>query len=447
MMNGVIFSILGLVPMTLVGFSTGPPPGRTGAGVDGSTNCTACHRTFAPANSDARGSVRIDVATYTPGVKQTIKVTVSHPEAARWGFEITARSANDDTRTAGEFAPNDIVRVICDDGSARGTLAPCPPGQHAFAQHINAPRTDPGEGFTFSFDWTPPANDVGDIIFYVAGNAANGDGTNNGDRIYTSVRRISAPCNLTQKPTINRLANAASLQPAWSGSALVSLFGANFGPANGKRPVTEGDIVNRKYPQSLACTAVTINGQNAPVIYVQPDQINLQAPQISGGGRATVIVIANPGAPNELRSDPVTFDVQPYSPAFFTFNGKNIAATSADGSTLIADPSVAAGAAPAKPGDTVVLYATGLGATNPQVIAGDIPADQAATAAPVTVTVGGAALPAADVLYAGATPLSIGGLQQIRVRLPASLSEGDVPVLISVGGVQSPAGTVIPVQR
>src|SRR5689334_19270125 len=184
----VISGVLVFLPLSLMGFSTGPPPGRTGAGTDGSTNCTACHRTFAPANSDPRGSVRIDVASYVPGVKQTISVTVSHPEAARWGFELTARVANDESRSAGELSPTNIVRVICEDGSARGSLAPCQPGQHSFVQHMDAPRTQPGAGFTFTFDWTPPSTDVGDIVFYAAGNAANGDGTNNGDRIYTTSR-------------------------------------------------------------------------------------------------------------------------------------------------------------------------------------------------------------------------------------------------------------------
>ena len=391
--------------------------------------------------------MRIEVANYVPGVKQTIKVTVSHPEAERWGFELTVRAASDESQMAGELSRTDIVRVICDDGSARGSLAPCQPGQHAFAQHNNAPRTDGGAGFTFTFDWTPPASDIGDIVFYAAGNAANGDGTPNGDRIFTTVRRISPPCNLTQKPSVSRVTNAASFQPAWSGSALISLFGSNFGPANGKRPATDGDIVNRKYPQSLACTAVTINGQNVPLLYVQPDQINLQAPQISGSGRAMVVAIANPGAANELRSDPVAVDVQANAPALFTLNGKTIAATSADGTVLIADPSVAAGAVPAKPGDTVVLYATGLGATDPPVAPGDIAPDQARTTTAVTVTISGTAIPAADVLYAGATAQAIGGLQQIRVRLPASLTDGDIPVLIAVGGVQSPAGTVLSVKR
>ena len=140
-------------------------------------------------------------------------------------------------------------------------------------------------------------------------------------------------------------------------------------------------------------------------------------------------------------------DVQAYAPAFFTLNGKTIAATSADGATLIADSSVAQGASPAKPGDTIVLYATGLGATNPQVSAGEIATEQAAITSDVTVTVNGTALPASEVLYAGVTPQSITGLQQLKVRLPASLQDGDMPIRISVGGVQSASGTVIPVKR
>src|SRR5271169_8120 len=172
-----LLSLLGAMPIVLMGYSTGPPPKRTGATIDGGVNCSACHRSFAPANSDPLGSVRIDASNYTPGVKQTIKVTVSHPQAQRWGFQITARLVSDDSKIAGNFTPNDVARVICDDGSARGSLAPCPAGQPEFAEHFDAPRTDVGAGFTFSVDWTPPATDLGDIVFYAAGNAANGDAT------------------------------------------------------------------------------------------------------------------------------------------------------------------------------------------------------------------------------------------------------------------------------
>src|SRR5947209_5438499 len=173
MQKRVLLSLFGSMPVVLMGFSTGPPPKRTGAAIDGGVNCSACHRTFVSANSDPLGSVRIDAANYTPGVKQTIKVTVSHPQGLRWGFELTARLASDETKIAGNLAPNAVVRVICDDGSARGVLAPCPATQPEFAEHFDAPRTAAGAGFAFSVDWTPPATDVGDIVFYAAGNAAN----------------------------------------------------------------------------------------------------------------------------------------------------------------------------------------------------------------------------------------------------------------------------------
>ncbi|MGH9666270.1 MAG: choice-of-anchor V domain-containing protein, partial [Bryobacteraceae bacterium] len=284
MRQKLFYSLLGALPVALLAYSTGPPPKRTGTDADGGGNCSACHRTYAPANSDTRGSVRIDAANYVPGVKQTIKVTVQHPEAARWGFEITARMVSDETKIAGEFASNSVVRVICDDGSARGSLAPCQPSQLEFAEHFDAPRTDPGAGFTFSVDWTPPATDVGDVVFYAAGNAANGDGTPTGDRIYTTQRRISPPCNLTQKPVVTSVVNGASFQAPWNTGALISVFGRNFGPAGAKRTVSGADLVSQQVPQSLACMAVTLNGQHAPDVYVQPDQITLQAPTLAGVG-------------------------------------------------------------------------------------------------------------------------------------------------------------------
>src|SRR4051812_36766208 len=105
----------------LMAFSTGPPVKRTGAAVDGGLNCTACHRTFAPANSDTRGGVTILSGSYSPGVKQVIKVIVNHPDATRWGFQLTARLASDESKPVGAFTADDVVQVLCDDGKA----APC----------------------------------------------------------------------------------------------------------------------------------------------------------------------------------------------------------------------------------------------------------------------------------------------------------------------------------
>lgn len=116
------------------------PLKRTGAAVDGGVNCSACHRTFALANSDPTGRVQITADNYTPGVKQTIRVTVTHPTASRWGFQLTARTMSDESKTAGTFAPNDVVKIMCDNGSTVGILGPCQSTQLQFAEHLSAPR-------------------------------------------------------------------------------------------------------------------------------------------------------------------------------------------------------------------------------------------------------------------------------------------------------------------
>src|SRR5262249_28034708 len=113
-----LLALMGTSPVLLLGYHTGPPIKRTGT-IDGGTTCTACHRTFAPANSDATGSVTIDnLQPYVPGATQTIKITVKHPEAARWGFQLTARFVTGNgTVMAGTFAPADAeTKVQCDDG-------------------------------------------------------------------------------------------------------------------------------------------------------------------------------------------------------------------------------------------------------------------------------------------------------------------------------------------
>ena len=440
--------LISALPMALWGFSTGPPLKRTGAAVDGGVNCAACHRTFAPANSDPAGSLRITADNYTPGVKQTIRVSVSHPGASRWGFQLTARTVSDEAKTAGTFAANDVVKIMCDDGTSLGAAAPCQATQLQFAEHISAPRTNAGDGYTFSIDWTPPATAVGDIIFYAAGNAADGGGSPANDRIYTTARRISPPCGLTAKPAVKGMLNAASFQAAWNVGSMVSVFGSNFGAAGATRTANAADFVAGKFPQSLSCVAVSINGQNAPVTYVQPDQINIQAPALSTIGTASVVVIANPGASNEIRSDAFTVSgQQAYAPAFFTFNGKSVAATTADGTGYVAASSVVPGGVPAKPGDIVVIYASGLGATSPAFSPGDVPNAAAQVAATVNVTVGGITVPPADILYAGVSPHSICGLYQLNVRLPALVADGDAAVTLAVAGAQSPAGTTIPIKK
>jgi len=421
---------------------------RTGAAVDGGLNCTACH-SGAAANSDLRGKLTVTAAGYKPGVQQTIRVKLEHPEAQRWGFELTARALNDETRSVGVLTPDENITVRCDDGlpNTRGVPGPCD-GRLEFATHT-ALSTRPGtpNGVEWEIQWTPPSGDVGDIVFHAAGNAANGNGANTGDLIFTTSLRIrnDGGCPLSQRPMLRNVVSGASFQPGAALNSYITIFGSGFAPST-KRQAGAGDIRDNKFPTELACVAVEIGGRRAPIVYVQSDQINAQAPTITDRGPVEVRVIANPGRPNELRGDVGIVQMSEIQPALFTFDGASVAARHADG-TIVADPARIPGSTPARPGETVTLFGTGFGVTEPAYQAGEIPAAAARLRDPVAVTIGGVTLAAGDVTYAGLSPQSVSALYQFNVRVPDSAADGDVPVSIATGGMRTQTGVVIPVKR
>jgi uncharacterized protein (TIGR03437 family) len=442
-------------PLALWGFSSGPVIRRTGAPVDDNgTTCTACHRGN-DLNSPG-GFVRIEAVPYRAGQKQTIRVTVSHPEAQRWGFQLTARLASDEARKAGTFTivPGGPLKIRCAPTGRDATVAePCG-NEVEFIEHGGTPDSTLGGNNgakTFELEWTAPEGaDLGDIIFYAAGNAANGNNAASGDRIYNTNLRIEAEntCNYIVRPRVQGIGNAATSQGAVSMNTLISIYGANFVPSGVRRSLGAGDIRDSRIPTELGCVAVEIANRRVPVLHIQQDQINVQVPTITQTGTVPVKVIINPGRPSEVSVDGGTINLQNYSPAFFTFNGTSIAALIAGTATPVANTAVVATGRPAAPGEIVELYATGLGPSEPVFQAGEVvPGRQVPLRERISVTVGGTTVPASDILYAGLAPGSISGLYQINLRLSATAADGDLPVIVSVGGVSSPAGTTIPVRR
>lgn len=414
---------------------SGPPSIRfTGAPTDGGQTCAACHT----GSTDPRGSVTMDVGEYNPGVLQTIHVTVAHPQASRWGFQMTARVVSDETKEAGTFTSNSSqVQVRCDDGSRFGAAPPCG-GSREFAEHVLAPRTAAGAGFTFDVQWLPPANEVGDVRFYLSAVAANGDDSPTGDFVYTAVKTVSftGACTLTKKPTLRTAVNGASFLTAFSSASMLTIFGFDFQVPGRTRQVGGGDIVNGMFPTQLACVAVEMNGQRLPIAYIQQDQINVQAPVLTSTGPVSLVVILNPGRPNELRSDIATLTPQPVAPALFV-----------TGTTSVAAAQYPSGGSSAKPGDIVVLYGTGFGDTTPSVASGQIATGLARLKQQPSITVGGVPVAPEDVLYAGLSPGSISGLYQLNIRLPKTLPAGDLPVVVTSGGAQSQPGVTIRVDN
>ena len=435
MKNAVLFFLSCLPVLAL---PTGAPPGNTGA--PGDQTCVACHRSF-PLNPPG-GSVRIEAVNYRVGQPHTLRVTVSHPDAQRWGFQITARRAADPTQNVGTFRSLNSDTQIQDRGYATHTL----PGTTAGGASGTK---------TFEIEWTAPSGaDDGDVIFYAAGNAANanagqGGGGNQGDRIYTTQLRIQAEseCGFTERPVLTEITDAASFNRGLSSGSLITIKGRNLATANTRRDASLGYIRENRFPMELGCVAVEIDGKRAPLLYVSSEQINVQVPTTSNLGDLPVRVILNADRPNQLMSEVVTARMQAVSPALFTFNGRSVAARLAGSSQIIAHPEVVPGARQARPGEIIELYATGLGPTQEAVAPGAItPAAAISTNQKATVLFNNVRLADADVLYSGLAPGNISGLYQVNIRIPASTGDGDIPIQVTIGSETSVAGPTLPVR-
>jgi uncharacterized protein (TIGR03437 family) len=194
--------------------------------------------------------------------------------------------------------------------------------------------------------------------------------------------------------------------------------------------------VGGNLPLTLDGVSVKINGKDAAISYVSPVQLNVQSPTDAALGPVSVEVT------NELGSATGSVTLAAYSPAFFTFP-KYVAAVGMDGAYIA--PANFFGAAvasrPAKPGETVAVYGTGFGPTNPAVTAGIAFSGSAPLSDPsqLAISIGGVN---ATVLYAG---LVAAGEYQFNVTIP-SLPDGDSAIVATIGGISSPSA-LIPIQN
>jgi uncharacterized protein (TIGR03437 family) len=231
-------------------------------------------------------------------------------------------------------------------------------------------------------------------------------------------------------PAIASVLNAASFQPGIEAGSWVMITGTGLTNTNPGRTWRASEIVNGNLPVSLDGVSVTIDGKPAFVEYISPTQINVQAPSDSAPG-AVGVVVDNNGAV----SAPATAQLLAAAPAFFLYPGTSYAiASRLPGYAEVGEPS-----APAHPGDLLVLWGTGFGATNPALVAGSTVIGAPAVVATPAVTVGGVSVPVVSaVLTTGSA-----GLYQITIQLPATVPTGAAAVQASAGGVQTAAGVTI----
>lgn len=236
-------------------------------------------------------------------------------------------------------------------------------------------------------------------------------------------------------PTITSVVNGASFQPYIEAGSWVTILGSNLANTSPGQTWTGNDIVNGNLPTSLKGVSVTIDGKPAFVEYVSPTQLNVQSPADPASGPVSVVVNNN-GA----LSAPATVQLQPAAPAFFTYGGTNyVNASRYPDYAPVGNPAVVPGTTPAKPGDILILWGTGFGATIPPTSPGVVVSGAPQLATTPTVMVGGVQ---ATVLGAGLTSGSV-GVYQVNIQLPPTVPAGPVSLQASVNGQQTQAGALL----
>jgi uncharacterized protein (TIGR03118 family) len=237
-------------------------------------------------------------------------------------------------------------------------------------------------------------------------------------------------------PTLTSVANAADTVSGIAPSTFISIYGSDLAPIT--RNWTLSDFTSgTKLPSSLSGVSVTVDGKPAWVYYISPKQIDVLSPVDTATGPVQVVV-----TDNGLVSNSMTATLQTYSPAFFLLkDNTSIAANHANGALVGATTLYAGDSSPAAPGETITLYGTGFGATNPAITDGSVVAAPQPVVTMPTITFGGAS---AQVVYAA---LISAGVYQINVVVPPTAPTGNATVTATIGGITSASNAIITVQQ
>ncbi len=239
-----------------------------------------------------------------------------------------------------------------------------------------------------------------------------------------------------EPPAISLVANAEGEKNLIAPNTWIEIKGSELSLPGDTRIWKTLDFANNQLPTSLDRVSVTVNGKDAYVYYISPNQVNVLTPPDAISGPVAVQLSINKSVTSAF-----TVQSQAVSPSFFVFSGgPYVAATHVDGTYIGPATLIPGSTTPAKPGETVVLYANGFGPTSTPVVSGSMTQSGALSPLPV-ITIGGA--PAMVQFAALVAP----GEFQFNVVVPSTLADGDQSITATYNGSATQGGALITVQH
>ena len=255
----------------------GPPAGLTGAPGESDCLSSGCH-TGNDINS-LNGSLTINglPGTYRPNQEFNLTVTLSQPNRARFGFQLTALDSQN--RKAGEL-------IVTDTNRTQKITTFVGSSQREYVYHTGAGTAPTGTNQgSWTLRWKAPPQGVGRVTFYASGNAANGNNAQSGDFIYVTSASLQAAPPL---PNVASVSAASFAAGALAPETITAAFGTGL---------SQNIVVASTFPlpTTLDNTQVIVvdafgSERPASLFFVSPTQINYLVPQGLFPGTATVFV-------------------------------------------------------------------------------------------------------------------------------------------------------------
>lgn len=235
--------------------------------------------------------------------------------------------------------------------------------------------------------------------------------------------------------------NGASFRAGISPGAIVAIRGSGLTTIQG---ILDATNVVGPLPTTFQGITVTFNGIAAPIYSVSNvngiQQVVVQVPyEVAGSSTVNVVITTAGGGTATVSNVPV----QPYAPGIFettVFGQTQAVAIHADGSFV-------SPANPARRGENITIFLTGLGQTNPGTGTNRAGVTGQTVAAPIVAGIGNAGVPVVSVV---ADPGLI-GVYALTLTIPSDAPTGSN---ISVGAIAYDAannpyfaqGSVLPIQ-
>ncbi len=412
-----LFLAFGLKGARVHANSSGPPLSRTGAPSEQTCAASGCHTGTAVNSGGGTLTITGMPANYTLNQEYDITITLSQSGRQRFGFQATV--IDDTGKEAGTITITDAARTQAFPGTVGANL-------RRYINHTFS-GTSGSNTISWTFRWKAPATAVGRITVYAAGNAANNNGSNGGDLIYTTSASAQAPVAVPAVTTVSAASFAGGASLAQD--MIVAGFGSNLS-------VNVVSATTSPLPTQLDGTEIEVRDatsttRKAGLFFVAPTQANYVIPAGTANGTATISVKRSG---NTVAEGVVT--IESVSPGIFTANASGTGIPAAVGLRVVGSAQTfesifnsPGGVPTAIPIDLatgdfyLILFATGV---------------KGAASTSVTATVGGTATP---ILGFAAAPGFV-GLDQVNVGpIPKSLiGRGNVNVALTVAG--KPANVV-----